>query len=338
MLLLKHQNFMKLFMPIFKAFALGLFIIVLSNTVICQTQPIPYNLSTGTFNFTSWDSLSPAGAYPPNMTFQYVPSNHSGPFYNDSSTDYSCPYNINKRPRFNGYMDKGISFITTSNSQYNDCSSGTASQRFVGSVLLSVNSALRSNIKVSWKSETLVPGDGNGTPATARIWNLRLQYRLGTSGNFTDVPGPVEFVAGTTTGDETSFGPTLLPAECNDKAVVQLRWIYFESSSGGAGTRPKLRLDDISVQSESNVGLDELFSSSLSLYPNPAHNEFIIRCPDFRSGAVKILNNIGKELRVLQYDGVNNHFDCTGLPAGIYLVQITDNDTQLSKVTKLVVK
>lgn len=111
----------------------------------------------------------------------------------------------------------------------------------MGAALLALNSTNRSNIRVQFKSETLIPGDGNGTPATPRIWNLRLQYRNGTSGDFTYVPGPIEFVAGSRIVIPPQ-GPVTLPAACNNKAVVQLRWIYFESAAGSGGTRPRLKV------------------------------------------------------------------------------------------------
>ncbi|NVO21182.1 MAG: T9SS type A sorting domain-containing protein [Bacteroidetes bacterium] len=310
----------------------------LNTETKAQTYPSPYNLSLGSYHFTSWDSLSAAGTYPSNMIFQFVPSNHIAPFYDDSATDFSCPYNMSKRPRVNGYMYKGIGFVTTSNSQYNDCSSGTASKRFMGAALLSLNTSARSSISVQWKSETMVPGDGNGSPSTPRIWNLRLQYRVGSSGNFTDVPGPVEFVAGTTTGDSLTLGPTVLPSECNNKSVVQVRWIYFESSAGSGGTRPRLRLDDIEVQSASFLGLEPFTAQGCELFPNPARSEFFIHNSQVKNGSVDIMNELGKIIRTESLDNENNRYSCSDLSSGIYLVRVTDNMTRSTKVMKLIIK
>jgi len=315
----------------------ALFLVIGSKTM-AQTNPLPYNLATGTYHFTSWDSISPAGTFPENMIFQFVPQNHIGPFYSDSASDYNCGYDMTKRPRVNGYMDKGVGILTTSSSQYNDCNSGSASQRYMGTALLSLNSAGRANIKVQWKSETLVPGDGNGSPTTPRIWNLRLQYRLGTSGNFTDIPGPVEFVSGLSTGDSITIGPTTLPNECNNAPVVQLRWIYFESSAGSGGTRPRLRLDDIAVQSDSYVGLDNFASARLEVFPNPAHEEFFIHCASIREGKIRITDNIGNVIREMPFNAADNKYDCAGLSAGLYFVNISDNYSGFSKVSKLVIR
>jgi hypothetical protein len=329
---------MKLASPITHVLALFLSTVVLSISGFGQTQPIPFNLSAGAYHFTSWDSLSAAGTYPESMTFQFVPSNHIAPFYDDSATDFSCPYNMSKRPRIIGYMSKGVGFLTTSNSQYNDCNSGTADQRFMGDALLSLNAEGRTNIRVQWTSETLIPGDGNGTASTPRIWNLRLQYRVGSSGNFTDVPGPIEFIAGITTGDALTLGPTALPAACNNKPVVQVRWIYFESSAGSAGTRPRLRLDDINVLSDPYVGIDEAGKSKFELYPNPAQDEFFIRCTSIRQGEIKIINSLGKAVMEEPINASDNRYNCSDLTAGVYFIQLIDSESKSSSIQKLIIR
>jgi hypothetical protein len=329
---------MKIAKPFICILVLVLSATILSKNGIGQTLPMPFNLSAGTFHFTSWDSLSSAGTYPESMIFQFVPSNHTAPFYDDSASDFSCPYNMSKRPRIIGYMSKGVGFLTTSNSQYNDCNSGAANQRFIGTALLSLKAEGRTNIRVQWTSETLIPGDGNGTPSTPRIWNLRLQYRVGTSGNFADVPGPIEFVSGTTTGDALTLGPTALPAVCNNKPIVQLRWIYFESSAGSAGTRPRLRLDDINVLSDPYVGIDETRIAKFEIYPNPAQGEFFIHSPSTKEGKIRIINSIGKVLREVPYNLEDSRYDCSGLTAGVYFIQLTDAGDKSSTIQKLIIR
>jgi len=289
-----------------------------------QTQPLPFALSSGNFQFSYWDSLSAAGTYPEHMVFQFVPSNHLAPFYDDSATDYSCAYNLSKRPRINGYRGKGIGLVSTSNSQYNDCNSGTAEQKFMGSVVLALDASGRHNLRVQWKSETLVPGDGNGIPSNPRVWRLRLQYRIGGTGNFTDVPGPVEFVSGLNAGDSIVLGPTLLPAVCNNAALVQLRWIYYESSAGNAGTRPRLRLDDIVVSSEGSVGMTEWPVQNLRVYPNPAVSDFTLHCPTVQSGLLMIRNEHGQCIQEVPLVDGTLKLDCSNLPRGLYFLQVID--------------
>lgn len=309
-----------------------------SGIVAGQTQPVPFDLSSGNYTFSAWDSLNSPGTFPANMIFQFVPSNRTSVVYNDSASDYSCPYNLSKRPRIIGYMGQGIGFQTTSSSQYNDCSSGAADKRFMGSALLSLKTLNRSNIRVSWKSETLIPGDGNGTPETPRIWNLRLQYRIGTSGDFTDVPGPVEFIASTVSGDSLTLGPNVIPAECNNKAVVQLRWLYFESSPGSGGTRPRLRLDDIFVNSESSVGMVDYSTPSFSIVPNPASTSFVLKDIPFMEGRLRVLDFSGLMVMETKFNDRNPSVDCSSLHSGLYLVQLSDALTGKIATSELIIR
>ncbi len=315
--------------------------LVSGSYVQCQTNPQPFNLSTGAYEFNAWDSASPAGTYPANMAFHFVPYNQSAPYYADGTSDYDCGYNMTKRPRINGLLSHGISLLTTSSSQYNDCNSGAASNRFIGAVVLSINATERSTIRLRWKSETVTPGDGNGDPLNPRIWKLRLQYRVDSSGLFTDVPGPVEFTSSTASGDSLQLGPTTLPDECNNKQILQLRWIYFESSAGAGGTRPKLRLDDIEVTSDHSVGISEPVAGShkfFSIFPNPAHSQFSLLTPATSEGTIQVTNQVGKQVMVGTYKQSTKTFDCSALPKGLYFVTITDNQNGLVKTMKLMIQ
>ncbi|MGH2567019.1 MAG: phospholipase D-like domain-containing protein, partial [Bacteroidota bacterium] len=81
--------------------------------------------------------------------------------------------------------------------------------------------------------------------AQTRPYRIRLQYRIGTSGTFQDVPGPVEYVANETSGHSQLF-TTILPAAVNNQQVVELRWKYYQEGTG-SGARPQLRIDDIAI-------------------------------------------------------------------------------------------
>jgi len=314
-------------------------ILTFTTKVKGQTNPAPYDLSSGSYLFSAWDSLSPAGTFPENMAFHFVAANQTAPFYTDAASDYTCPYNGTKRPRIIGLMNHGIDLITTSSSQYNDCNTGTASSRFMGAVLLALNATERNNIRVTWKSETVTPGDGNGTPTNPRVWNLRLQYRVGNSGAFTDVPGPVEFISSTASGDSIQFAPATLPVECDNQPVVQVRWIYFESAAGAGGTRPQLRLDDIEVTSDQTVGLKENKSNVMfSIFPNPARTQFTLNTKVNSKGTILVTNQIGKQVMQGTFTQSSTSFDCSNFPKGIYFVRVTDASNGQFKTNKLVIQ
>lgn len=143
-----------------------------------------------------------------------------------------------------GKGTSGFSFVNTGSSQYNNCSSGTAGSRFTGSAVLAVNSTGRQDIQVTWTGGTVTVGDGSPTPRQCRI---QLQYRIGTTGNFTSVSG-AEYIS-TTAGNSSTVGPYTLPSSCDDQPIVQIRWVYYLSAVNNGGTRPELRVDDITVSS-----------------------------------------------------------------------------------------
>lgn len=313
-------------------------IFMVSFSVTGQTNPVPFNLTGGSYTFTSWDSASPAGTFPPNMIFHFVPSNQVAPFYTDGSSDYDCDYNHTKRPRINGLLGDGISILTTSSSQYNNCDSGAAGSRFMGVVMVSLNASGRGNISIQWKGETLLPGDGSPNP---RIWNLRLQYRIGNSGLYTDVPGPVEYIASTAAGAPLTLGPTILPSDCWNQPIVQVRWIYFESSTGASGSRPKLRLDEIEITSDVFQGINDYPASTegyFDIYPNPASGQFTIRTDASLRGTIKVFDILGKELLFQTFNTSINTINCGSLPNGIYIVQVSDKETGLLKTRKLILR
>jgi hypothetical protein len=116
------------------------------------------------------------------------------------------------------------------------------------SVALSLNTTTQSNIQVSYDVMTIRnPYDGT---TNTRINEVTMQYRIGTSGAFTNITG-IEYQNNTTlqtagTTPQNSQTKTFtLPANCNNQAVVQLRWISRQVS--GVGSRPGFAVDNISV-------------------------------------------------------------------------------------------
>jgi hypothetical protein len=115
---------------------------------------------------------------------------------------------------------------------------------------LAINTTGKSNLEVSFKAGTLRNPYNGGS--NTRIHELGLQYRIGTSGTFANVPfstylsGTVrQMGAGVTTPLDEQLVAVALPAACNNRPVVQLRWVVRNVSGGGAF--PSFSLDDISV-------------------------------------------------------------------------------------------
>lgn len=122
-------------------------------------------------------------------------------------------------------------------------------------------------MKVSFVSQRL----GSAQP---RTYALRLQYRLGSSGAWTNAltndGAFVEYLS--TTGTAQTIATTL-PTTLENQPLVQLRWIYAHIPVVLSGGRPQLRLDDIGVTSTSTLAGTPTALAVMSLTPtSPSRN------------------------------------------------------------------
>jgi len=103
------------------------------------------------------------------------------------------------------------------------------------------------------------PYDGTNN---TRINEMILQYRLGQTSDFTNLP-TTSYLSGTTT--QTGSGVTTpqnpqtisvtLPADCDNQPIVQIRWI--SKQNGGSGSRPSFAIDNIKVGGDSTAPVNE---------------------------------------------------------------------------------
>ncbi|MCJ0743013.1 T9SS-dependent choice-of-anchor J family protein [Pedobacter montanisoli] len=119
------------------------------------------------------------------------------------------------------------------------------------SLVLSINTSSLQNIKVNYDISTIRnPYDGS---ANDRINEVILQYRVGTSGSFTNVPNSplyqnnttAQTGAGVTTPQNNLSLSVILPQACENKSEVQLRWISRQVSGGGS--RPSFAIDNVDI-------------------------------------------------------------------------------------------
>ncbi|MCF0049120.1 ExeM/NucH family extracellular endonuclease [Dyadobacter sp. LJ53] len=110
-----------------------------------------------------------------------------------------------------------------------------------GAVVISINTIGKTNVLVEWTARTI-------QQQASRDNSLALQYRIGDTGNFVDLGtgGDVYASAGNAAGHAASFSLTL-PATLENQNLVQLRWIYWESSVGTTGSRDRIALDDVTI-------------------------------------------------------------------------------------------
>jgi len=217
-----------------------LLVLVSASTLRAQSNPSPFDLNTGSYSLTDWQSTATAGSYPASMVFQQSAIIDDQP---DAAAvaDWNCSYALTSGARVNGLGANGIGFINTGTINCN-CA-------FVGSAVLALNTTNRGQVRVSYTAQTLGAGQ--------RRYGLRLQYRLGTVGNWNNVVNNGGFVEFVSTPNVTGSAVTItspLPLVCENQPVVQVRWVYYYVAGSGTGSRPQIRLDDISVTSNSTIG------------------------------------------------------------------------------------
>jgi hypothetical protein len=193
---------------------------------ISQTNPSLHDLSSGNYQFTEWDSSEPAGTYPANMRFWRHSLND--PELSDlEDDDYTLDYNLTSGVRILGDGSDGFSFLNV----------GTGNNH-LGAAVVGLNTTDVEDVQVSWTGRTVATG--------GRDYRIRLQYRIGSEGTWTNVPGPVEYV-NNTAGHTQEFALINMPAEFGNESEVYLKWKYYQAGSP-SGTRPRLGITEITVQ------------------------------------------------------------------------------------------
>ncbi len=253
------------------------------ETSTAQTNPGAYNLASGNYSFTSWASSSPAGTYPTSMIF-HVFDRRIEPFEGSiqdlPKADWGQVYNLTGGARINGDDANGMSFLQTSSANSGNCG-------YPGEAILALSTSGRANVAVSFVSQV--------TAAGTRPYNLRLQYRIGTSGNWINAIGSngdyVQLVSATDGTSPKAFSWTM-PSSLENQSYVQVRWIYFQDGDG-SGTRPRIRLDDIFVTSDSPTAAPATALKVMSVTPkNPTVNTpfTVVVRPVSGTGAVSNLS------------------------------------------------
>ncbi|MBP6509978.1 MAG: hypothetical protein KA339_05435, partial [Candidatus Kapabacteria bacterium] len=107
-----------------------LLVLVSASTLRAQSNPSPFDLNTGSYSLTDWQSTATAGSYPASMVFQQSAIIDDQP---DAAAvaDWNCSYALTSGARVNGLGANGIGFINTGTINCN-CA-------FVGSAVLALN-------------------------------------------------------------------------------------------------------------------------------------------------------------------------------------------------------
>ncbi|MEI8274009.1 MAG: hypothetical protein WCG08_15450, partial [Paludibacter sp.] len=236
----------------FKFLAILLLVLLVSGKSWGQTNPTAFDLSTGSFSFTT--QTATLTTYPTNMQGWTTGTN------NVAVLPTAAPGADQAFVASGTASTSGLSNLGANG--FNFLSTGSSPNQQVGEIAVALNASGRSNLLVTWTA-----ADQNAS-ANSRIMNLTLQYRLGTTGTFTTVASSTYTTTGTATAaNPQTFTNIPLPGACDNQAIVQIRWVYYESASQ-TGSRHAIRLDDITVSSSATSCSDPTTQASSVTFSN----------------------------------------------------------------------
>ncbi len=203
------------------------------SAVQAQTNPTPYVLAAGDYSFDGFlDGESTT--YPESMQgWSFIAEATEG-FVGPATADRALA-TIGTTATSGSIKNEGAEGISFLNSGSNN----------IGALAFAINTVGIPNCFISWKAEDIRAG-------ATRVNGLKLQYRLGESGDFIDIDGSLYSSNEAGLGAEESFS-LALPAEAIEQPIVQLRWLYYYIS--GSGSRDRIKLDDVIVSLEDATGL-----------------------------------------------------------------------------------
>ncbi len=237
----------------------------------------------------------------------------------DSLADGGLSWNLDKAIHTEGgtsAIDFTKNGFTTKSAQATGWDNGAMSKCWV----VSVNTAGYDQLKLSSKQQS---GGNNPGPR-----DYKVQYRIGTTGAWEDVPNSTIITANDwTTGALDNID---LPMSCYSQGLVFLRWIMTTNtnSTGGTVTAGGInKIDDIYITGELFIGInDQSAPITFNITPNPSKGPVTITSP----AMIKNLEIIDMSGRIVYSDQEVNRLNVTlreGFATkGSYFIRIRNNE------------
>lgn len=304
---------------------------------VTALEPEHFSLAEEDYLFDYFSAETPRGEYPEGMRFVYMSDIEPG-LESEIEGSVTGSYNLFSRTRINGLGEAGFSFINTSNLDGNPGFPG----RKLGGAVLYLNTEERSRVKVEWNAGTMEPN--------SRIYNIQLQYRVGSDGLFKNVldesGAPVEYKRNEERGHEEAMSPVILPSEVENQSHVEILWRYYstgERVDEESGQRAQLHVSEISVTSKPlgyienpDPDPEPLVPNSFKLYqnfPNPFHPSSTIQydLPKDQHVKLEIYSISGQYIKtaINQQVPAGRHtvvIDASTFASGVYLYRIITNE------------
>lgn len=192
-----------------------------------------------------------------------------------------------------------------------------------------INTTNYENISLSSKQQS-----GNTDPGPR---DFKLQYRIGETGEWTDIENGELTVLNDWTTSEVTDLP--LPSECFNQELLLIRWVLTSNNDvNGNVLEPagKTKIDDILIQGVLITGIEENNLLSFLLFPNPCNGSLVI--DKLKSNSeIDIINLNGQVVHKFLSQSIQVQLDLN-LPKGLYFVRISPKNSQLLQTQKLVIK
>lgn len=237
---------------IMKKYILLIFSLTVYVTVFSQLNPSAYNLESGPYFFSNWNSESIAGSFPESMYFLQYEGDEDPSKNAEPNQLWLCTYNNDSRSRFVGLGLNGIGIINSGSvlDTEDRCGNGSNLGSKVGVVVVALNTINMEDIELSWKIKLLEIGNGKPLP---RDYRILAQYRSDSTSSWNDFPSSTIYsTQGKMKGDVQNL-KVLLPKVLENKEYVQVRWKYYQEDANQGGTRPFIALDDIKVTGMNSI-------------------------------------------------------------------------------------
>jgi hypothetical protein len=303
------------------------YLYIAAYSVHAQTSPTPYNLSSGAYTFTAWDSLAPALSYPTNMMFHTL-GNQNPDENTPANGDWACAYQSLNGCWIQGKDTTGVAFRNIGSSQLPTCmANGSGANIYVGDATVALNTTTCENITVSWIGRMISSFNYADSIPISRFYGIACQYRIGTTGAFTNVPGNYLFKCNSDSATYKPLGTadtlvSVLPDTCNNQPIVEVRWIYHQTAQNAGGPRPILGLDDINITRDivTSAPKQSVINKPLFVYPNPVHQGKINLS---KATNFMVVDLLGQTVNKTNY---GKDFSIDNLPNGVYFIKTTEGE------------
>lgn len=195
---------------------------------------------------------------------------------------------------------------------------------------IELNTTERNNLKLNSKQTA---GGANPGP---RDW--KAQYKIGSAGAWTDIPGTTLVNANNWTSAVLSN--VSLPSACNEQTSVFVRWLMISDTSIAPPAlvlaNGTTKIEDIYVLGNITTSVVETQPLTFSVYPNPCTGSFTL----YGSGLISevcIFNMQGQQVYHAVINGMKQLVDLSGMGRGVYFIRFRSGDYNEYHVEKILI-